>query len=64
MKIQWVDDCDTCAREGLALAAQSHKLRISLAGGAPQPPLGALLPEACAPIRLLQARYIKLEKGL
>jgi len=58
MKIRWVDYCDTCAREGLALAAQSHKLRISLAGGAPQPPLEALLPEACAPVKLLQARAL------
>ena len=64
MKIRWVDDCDTCAREGLGLAAQSHKLRIGLAGGAPQPPLEALLPEACAPIKLLQARWLKVEKGL
>ena len=64
MAIQWVDDCDICARQALALAAQSHKLRIGLAGGAPQPPLGALLPEACAPIQLLKARSIKLQKGI
>ena len=64
MAIRWVDDCDICARQALALAAQSHKLRIGLAGGAPQPPLGALLPEACAPIQLLKARSIKLQKGI
>ena len=64
MIYQWIDDCDLCARQALALAAQSHKLRIGLAGGAPQPPLDALLPEDCPPIKLLQARYAKLERGI
>ena len=64
MAVRWVDDCDICARQALALAAQSHKLRIGLAGGAPQPPLGALLPEDCAPIKLLRARSLKLQKGI